>query len=487
MFLDYLSLVPDNFLLLGFFILFSFSIYNLNVVSLHLEHASTISSFFLLLLNFLLLIFSFQHFEGGFQDVVYLDDSTSFLRMLMVFLMTLFVFSYVSNDTFSVYRKVEMVTFCLLAILSLFLFVSTNNFISVYLLLEMSGFCFYLITAFDRKSLKGFEASLKYFILSSFASVLFIFGVSFIYGFTGTFSFEDLHLFFYNIFNCDSFIYLQEGFLLPLVCILLGLLFKLYVVPFHFWVGDVYQGSPYFGAFFFSFVSFFPFFLFLVKMYTLFFYFFFYNFYLSIYLLMALTMLTGSIGAMSSKDIRSVIAYSSVNAMGYFLTYFLNPDLITLKNVFFFIFVYVLSLFGVWIILGNFKEITSFRIIENYHSLGSIFKSKVLMTLTFALFFFSLGGIPPFLAFLAKIFLLQNLMKEQFYFVVCLVLVTTILSFYFYLRINKNIFYSNFSDWLFLCKEQYLSSFVSFLLLLVSFILIFFPNGFLTFFEHAVV
>jgi len=188
-----------------------------------------------------------------------------------------FIFFFVSPFLLYKYslNSFEFSILILLSLLSLNLILITVNLISFYLLLEFQSFCFYILASYGKKNKYSFEAGLKYFILGSFSSVLLLFGIVLFYGFTGIFYYDDLHLFFLNFSNISSNVYLTSVFNFAIALMLVGLLFKLYAFPFHFWVSDIYQGSPFIVTFFFSTIPFFSTFYIFIKLY-MYIYFFFY-------------------------------------------------------------------------------------------------------------------------------------------------------------------------------------------------------------------
>jgi len=165
---------------------------------------------------------------------------------------------------FEKFQVTEYSIIVLLAVLGMFLLVSANDFISLYLALELQSFCLYILASLKRYSNLSIEAALKYFILGSFSSGIFLFGISLLYGFFGTTNFYEINTL---TFSSDIFTNYSSPVLISILFISVGILFKLAVFPFHFWIGDVYEGSPMIITAFFAIVPKLSFLVVFVKLY----------------------------------------------------------------------------------------------------------------------------------------------------------------------------------------------------------------------------
>ena len=197
----------------------------------------------------------------------------------------------------------------------MFFLISSNDFLSLYLSVEFQSLALYVLAAFKQNSLFSIEAGLKYFILGTFSSGLLLFGASILYGFTGTFNFNELDLIFQfnNVFKDD---YL---FKLGLLFFFSSLMFKFTAAPFHMWAPDVYHGSPTIVTFFFSltpkiiFLGLFIRLVFLV--FSPFEVFFRFIFFLSGFF----SLLIGSLASIYQIKLKRLLAYSSISNIGYIL------------------------------------------------------------------------------------------------------------------------------------------------------------------------
>jgi len=460
MLFNYFFLLPENYLLLAIFYIFTYLIFTTFSIENKFPKKNKFIEFIvkLILINFFFLTVSFFSYNYGIRDIFFRDDISNGFSLLNILL----VFVFFLTAPILLYRyslsSFEFSILILLSLLSLNLILITVNLISFYLLLEFQSFCFYILASYGKKNKYSFEAGLKYFILGSFSSVLLLFGIVLFYGFTGIFYYEDLHLFFLNLHNINSNIYLTSIFNFAVALMIVGLLFKLYAFPFHFWVSDIYQGSPFVVTFFFSSVPFFSTFYIFIKLY-MYIYFFFYENFVFFFLFSSIgSMLIGSIGAIQQKKFRRLLAYSSITATGYYLILFIFPDLSIIKNIFFFIFVYIINIFGLFISFSNLSFIKERYNIERFTLLAELIKYNRLFAFFIVFFLFAIAGLPPFPSFLAKLYLLFNLINSNYYLFVFIIITTTVLSFYYYIRISKVILYNTNKKWFFVSNMSYTSA-----------------------------
>ena len=169
-------------------------------------------------------------------------------------------------------------------------------------------------------------------------------------------------------------------------------------------------------------------------------------------------MLIGSIGAIQQKKFRRLIAYSSITGTGYYLMLFIYPDLMLIKNVFFFIFVYLVNILGIFICFSNFSLLKEKYQLERFSLLAGYIKYNKFFAIIVVLLLFSIAGLPPFPTFLAKLYYLFNLFNNNLYIYIFFIIFTTVLSFYYYLRISKVILYNKTTTWLYFNNISYISA-----------------------------
>lgn len=326
----------------------------------------------------------------------------------------------------------EFSTMIILAVTGMLLMLSANNFLSFYVSLELQSFCLYVLAAFEREDSKSAEAGLKYFILGSFASGLLLFGISFIYGFSGNLDFDQLAILLSN--NSSSSVPL--GVIIGLIMVIIGMLFKISAAPFHMWTPDVYQGSPTVVTSFFATVAKIASVGILLRLVT-------YN--LSgwkldlqpiLVLVTCASVLVGAIGALRQDNLKRLLAYSSIGHVGFMLlaisTFY--KDL----SVILYLIIYVTMTLGVFAIIINIKA--DDKDLENIQDLAGLYKEKPWIAAALAILMFSLAGIPPFAGFFAKFYVFNTALKDGLYLVIIISIIAAVISAYYYLRIVKIIY-----------------------------------------------
>lgn len=386
----------------------------------------------------------------------------------------------------------------LFAVLGLFLLCSANDFLTAYLAIELQSLSFYVLASFKKKSTFSVDAGIKYFILGAFASSLFLFGSSLLYGVTGTICFEDFKdLFFCNdsvvadpvLRNQVEEVFLREFFLesdlvtaeLPifeqikillqlsdiievdfnnegvvqikefdinlikfaLILILIGLFFKLTVAPFHTWAPDVYEGSPTSSTFFFSVVPKLAVFVLLIRV----FYYSFYEFVDSwrhiIVLVTIFSIIVGSFGGLEQRKLKSLLVYSTISHMGYSLIAFSAGTFESVQLLLSYLIVYSFSGLCVWSIF------ISTRLKNNYFQkqnkdltdLVLLGKSNYMLAIFFTTVLFSIAGFPPMIGFLVKMGIFLTALESSMYFVALISILCSVVGTFYYIRLIKILYF----------------------------------------------
>ncbi len=252
------------------------------------------------------------------NGALYIDNLTQFIKIILIITT---IFCYIIQTNYIIKQKIfffEINILILIALLGLMLLVSSYNFITLYLAVELQSLSFYILTASKRKSPFAVEAALKYFILGSIASSFILFGSSLIYGVFGSLNFGNIFLILSNIYyldNLDLIIGALNGFLF----ILIGLFFKIGAAPFHFWLPDVYEGAPNNVTAFFAIVPKIAFIGILIRFIfdiLIDISFFFENLFIVSALL---SLFIGVLSSLQQKKIKRLLAYSSISHVGFIL------------------------------------------------------------------------------------------------------------------------------------------------------------------------
>lgn len=404
---------------------------------------------FFILFCLLLLLLNLK-VEAHFSNFLFINDlGTCYTKILFVFSCLFFLLSVLRSFTIQKLNFFEFFSLLLLAILSLLLLISVSDMMSAYLVIEMQALSFYVLSAFKRNSAFSSEAGLKYFIIGSFMSGIFLFGCSLIYGLLGTLNFNALSLLFHFKFNGD---YLNFYIILSIGISLITffLLFKLAIAPFHFWAPDVYEGSPLSTTIIFSILPKLGIFSFFIRWLSIIssnfseiFHILFYFGILSVFI--------GSFFAIRQKRIKRLLIYSSIAQGGFLIVGLSVNTLNSLIAVYFFLVVYIITSILLWSHVSFFysfqNKIELFNGLSNKSlflvNLANFFKVNILWSFSFVLIFFSLAGVPPLSGFLSKIFILFSILEEKNIFGSLLLILISAVSVFYYLRILKILFFES--------------------------------------------
>src|SRR4030042_1520718 len=309
--------------------------------------------------------------------------------------------------------------------------ISAGHFLMFYLGLELATIPIAALAAYDRYSNKSAEAGIKLIVISALSSGILLYGLSMIYGTTGTFYFNEIAKLFVN----DN---LQ---ILGFIFFFTGMAFKISIVPFHLWTADVYEGAPVNITSYLSVISKgAAVFIFIIVLFTVF------PVIIStwqkaIYLTSILTMTIGNLFAIRQQNLKRFLAFSSISQAGYILLGFIGGNQLGMASVIYYILVYIfsnLAVFGVVAAISNAKGK------ENIDDYNGLYQTNPGLSLIMLLGLFSLAGIPPFAGFFGKFFLFTAAAQKGFYILVLIAVLNTIISLYYYLLvvtamfINKN-------------------------------------------------
>ena len=381
-------------------------------------------------LGFIFIAYLFISFGDSFQNV-YSEIKDFNVIILSKIIISLFTALYIllinkslSND--SIYRY-EFLLFVLFATLGSFILISSNNFLTAFIGIELQSLSLYLMAAFNTKNLESNEAGIKYFSLGALSSGFLLFGISMVY-------FDNSSIQFSEIEHVSHFT--EIG----LALILIALFFKVSAAPFHIWTPDVYQGSPTISVLFFATLPKFASLIFLFR--------FFLEMDISSYpsllfifkTVCILSLLIGAYGAITQTVIKRLLAFSSINHIGFILLSILSFKFLSQGIFFFYLLIYLVTNFGVFSVLLTLRNSSGeLKLISDLSGLKTHNKSKAIALLVL---FFSLAGIPPFAGFFAKFFILTASMNEGFIYLSLIAVLSSVIAAFYYLRVIKNMFFN---------------------------------------------
>lgn len=369
----------------------------------------------------------------------YVDElSINIKIILFITVFIVFFFMYLLEDKDSeIFLNFEFLSIVLLCMSGILIFLSSNNLFVMYLGIELQSLATYILCCWKRFSIKSVEAGLKYFIYGSFASLILLLGISLIFLFLGTLNFNELNELIHTAKNTNDSLWLLH---LGLIFILVGFFFKLAVAPFHWWLVEVFEGSPDIIAFFLAIVPKLPFFFVLYRlnicMYV--------NFplYSFIFIICGLlSIIIGSILALYTIKMKKLFAYSSIVHIGYMILILGLGSKIGIFISFYYFLIYLLLtiyLFSLYLVIKNSHKI----VFSNITDLSYLKNSNKLLPLIMVASLLSLAGIPPFMGFYGKLLIFNSLISSGNYFICLLLLLLSILSCIYYLRLIRFIYFN---------------------------------------------
>ncbi len=422
---EFYILNPEIFLFLGICFSLLLGVFVKNSYSLISK-----LSFLILIITSILILNSSLETEKIFSNTFIKDAFSNFVKLLIVgscFLVLLSSQQYVKEKKIS---KFEYPIIILLSVLGMFFMVSSNDLILFYLGLELQSLSLYILAAFDRNNLKSSESGLKYFILSALASGLLLYGCSLLYGFTGATNFEVIS---------DNLNAQNTGAIFAMVFVIVGLAFKVSAVPFHMWTPDVYEGSPTSITSFFAIVPKIAGIAVIIRFMDTPFKNIIDQWQIIIIFISIASMILGAVAAIGQKNIKRLMAYSSIGHMGYALAGVATGTDYGYANSLIYLTIYAAMNLGAFSCIFHMKKNGSYT--ENIDDLSGLSKKKPLLSISFLIILFSLAGIPPLAGFFAKFYIFMSVIENEMYALAIIGLVTTVISAFYYLRIIKIIYF----------------------------------------------
>lgn len=363
-----------------------------------------------------------------------LDDFVVYAKMGVLF----FCSALLVLTTFGVERetiqKNEYPVFILFTVIGMFLMLSANDLIVLFIGLEIQALPLYILVGLNRSSKTGVEAALKYFILGSIASCFYLYGVSFIYGFSGATNFDILQ----SVFQADRLTF--SGVFVGLFFILSSMAFKISLVPYHMWAPDVYEGSSYGVTAYIASVPKFAVLMVLLRLLYQPFEFLSIIWQDILFYGVSLSLLWGAFAALRQNNIKRLLAYSSIHHLGFAALGLISGTEEGIEASILYITIYliiVLGVFGSLLCLTD-RSGKSLQTLDDCIGLGS---THPFIAVALAIFLFSMAGIPPFAGLFAKICVLKSVFGTPFYSIAIIGIVAAIVAACYYLRFIKKIFF----------------------------------------------
>jgi NADH-quinone oxidoreductase subunit N len=366
-------------------------------------------------------------FGGSFV----VDDFARFLKLLTLtgsagaLLLSL---DYLTDEKL---QKFEFGVLVLLATLGMMLLISASDLIALYLGLEMMSLPLYVVAASNRDNARSTEAGLKYFVLGALSSGMLLYGASLIYGFTGTVSFAGI--------AAATQHGAGLGLIFGLVFLFAGFCFKVSAVPFHMWTPDVYEGAPTPVTAFFAAAPKVAGIAIFVRATIVAFPGITHSWQQIVVFVALASMVLGAFAAIGQKNIKRLMAYSSIGHMGFALVGLAAGTAQGVQGVLIYMAIYVAMT------LGTFACILSMRrdgvLVENISDLSGLSRSHPTMAFFLLILMFSLAGIPPMAGFFAKYYVFIAAIKAGLYTLAVIGVLASVIGAFYYLQIVKTMYF----------------------------------------------
>ena len=430
---DILTALPEVMLALGAMALLMYGVFRGD------RSADTVSwlSVILLLCAALYIVAFSPESSTAFGGSFVIDSFSHFMKVLTLVASAVAIIMsdrFVKSERF---QKFEYPILIVLATLGMLMMISAADLIALYMGLEMQSLALYVIASINRDSLRSTEAGLKYFVLGALSSGMLLYGCSLVYGFTGHTGFEQIAA----ALARDG---ANIGMIFGLVFIMAGLAFKVSAVPFHMWTPDVYEGAPTpVTAFFAAAPKLAAMAMFIRIMIT--------AFpditaewqQIVVFISIA-SMVLGAFAAIGQRNIKRLMAYSSIGHMGFALVGLAAGSRDGVTGVIIYLSIYLMMT------LGTFACILSMRrrdgAVEEIDDLAGLARNNSVMAFILAMLMFSLAGIPPLAGFFAKFYVFLAAIKAELYPLAVIGVLASVVGAFYYLRIIKIMYFDEPAD-----------------------------------------
>ena len=326
-------------------------------------------------------------------------------------------------------NQFEFPVLLVLATVGMLLMISANDLISAYLALELQSLALYVVAAINRDNLRSTEAGLKYFVLGALSSGMMLYGMSLVYGFTG-------HTGFADIATALSGEHRSLGLLFGLVFVLTGFAFKISAVPFHMWTPDVYEGAPTPVTAFFAAAPKIAAMAMLVRIAATAFEPIMADWRQIITFIALASMLLGAFAAIGQRNIKRLMAYSSIGHMGYALVGLAAGTKTGVSGVVIYMTIYMVMTLGTFAIIMSMRRKDG-EVTENIDDLAGLSTTNPFMAVVLTALMFSLAGIPPLAGFFGKYFVFVAAIEAKLYALAIIGVLASVVGAYYYLRVVK--------------------------------------------------
>jgi len=427
---DFLPATAEIFILFSILLLMLIGVCKLDKSIDILDYLAPCLTLCTLIVVFLLPQNNIYTFSGS-----YINDQLAFVSKIFLLLANVIVLilskSVHKHENLKIF---EIPVLILFATLGMMMMISSSDIIIAFISLELTSLSLYILTAIDRNYKPASEAGIKYFTYGAISTAFFLFGLSFLYGITGSTHFDHIAN------DLSSILVNKEDTTLAIIGIIfitISFMFKLAAAPFHYWLPDVYQGTKLTITTLIATTPKFAIFVLYVRFLTQVLPAFSYIWKPLVLTFAILSLFFGTLGALQQKNIKRFLAYSGTMNIGFVLLGVAQFTTTGIAAAGFYMFMYLLTLIGIFASLMYMKK-KGFNI-QTFDDLTGMSEQYPLLSFSFCIGIISLAGLPPLPGFIAKAYVLYSLLLEEHYLIAIVAVLTTVIATAYYLNLLKSL------------------------------------------------
>ena len=386
------------------------------------------------LVAILVLSLGWRNTDSDFAGLIFIDNYTTFFRVFFIASTAVVALASAHYVQARLSNPGEYYALLVLSTIGAIYMAASRELLTAYISLELLSFCLYVLVSFSTSDRRSHEGGLKYMLLGAFASALLLYGISFIYGSSGSTFYDEIAAAYAG--GTDGF---ELGLLMGLVLVLAGLGFKVAAVPFHMWTPDAYEGAPLPITAYLSSTSKAAGFALLLRLFSGAFMPVRDDWQWMIAALAAITMVVGNLVALQQSNIKRLLAYSSIGQVGYMLMALAALSSASASALLLHLSGYVITNLAAFICIIAWYNLTDKEEIRGFRGMA---ERAPLLAAVLAAALFSLSGMPLFAGFFTKFILFQAVASEGFLWLAVIAVTMSFVSIYYYLMVIKEMYIS---------------------------------------------
>ncbi|MGA1867535.1 MAG: NADH-quinone oxidoreductase subunit N [bacterium] len=414
--------------------------------------------------------------RGIFHQLLVIDPISNLIKIIILLSTSLIILLSIDYPQIQVVGKGEYYSLMLFSVVGMMCMVSSNDFITFFLSLQLTSIPLYILSGIDKNNARSNEAAFKYLMLGMLASVVMLYGMSMVYGFTASTRFEQIA----QGLPVENFSQ-HPALVMAMFFIFAGFAFKIAAVPFHFWVPDTYEGAPTPVTTFLATAPKVAGFAALLRFVTTAFYPLISQWRLLFIILSVLSMFVGNIVALSQTNIKRMLGFSSVAHVGYILMTFAVADRYAFSSTIFYIMIYGIINIGAFAVVAAVSS-------GDYHidKIARRCRKSPLMSLSLGVFLISMIGIPPTPGFWGKFYVFASAVHKGMTWLAIIGIINSAISVYYYINVLRYVYVegreggSNLQEGdVGLLKAPFLMKWVVGICLIITLIITLYPQPFI--------